>query len=470
MSPRLDHPNLGDVQKHIFLTAHIVSVDREEDTAEIMGVGKCPSRSAIPIYYHCKPDSQLRDNGALEGAAGAFAEFDEVIVMCEIISGGHYRSLRVMGFVDKPKSCISETVYVRMVKGSTTRCFVWEPTENKYAVIINNDGDPASFPCDPADISEWLASQTSIGDDLYLSSPCGVHSNEFFLTCPLGNWGTSGSNSDSKEEWSNCCDEFLDTGSCLTTWAFTSVCVWAPGAEPPLSSPSGPFSKFQTQHILWDAGGQAKACLYQNDSGDSGAFKVELQHTSAREEYSCEGWACNTACHNRRLDSGLDTKLYTFHTPLEDNLYEVASTRSRHWNGCGDSGGYDETDFLVEERLKDQGSYTNTIIAQIFTVEVRTLTRNRAGDIGDGDFCYGDCTWLSEVYTASDLNVSAQVGFFEMKEDGTHGTEGVNPSGLPTNSSFEASIKGTHDALRAAEGIPVDELVNAALSMVILRG
>ena len=105
MSPLLNHANLGEVQKTAYLTATITEVDIENDTASFTGIGNCPAGTDIPIFYHCEKDSEERDNGALEGAAGAFAKDDEVIVMCEIVSSSEYRALRVMGFVSKPKSC-----------------------------------------------------------------------------------------------------------------------------------------------------------------------------------------------------------------------------------------------------------------------------------------------------------------------------------------------------------------------------
>ena len=106
MSPKINHLTIGEIQKTAYLTATITSVDSENDTASFTGIGSCPSGSDIPIFYHCEKDSEERDNGALEDAAGAFAEDDEVIVMCEIVGDGQYEALRVMGFVDKPKACM----------------------------------------------------------------------------------------------------------------------------------------------------------------------------------------------------------------------------------------------------------------------------------------------------------------------------------------------------------------------------
>lgn len=103
---------MGSVQKTAYLTATIASVDGENDTACFEESGKCPAGSNIPIFYHCQyeegEEPAQRDNGALEGAAGAFAEDDEVIVQCEVVDSTTYKPLYVMGFVDKPKRCLWE--------------------------------------------------------------------------------------------------------------------------------------------------------------------------------------------------------------------------------------------------------------------------------------------------------------------------------------------------------------------------
>ena len=103
--PKLSHSNLGAVQKTAYLSAVITSVDPENDTACFTGI---VSGANIPIYYHCSHDAEERDNGALEGAAGAFVEGDEVFVQYEITGAGHYKPLKVMGFLDKPKECFWE--------------------------------------------------------------------------------------------------------------------------------------------------------------------------------------------------------------------------------------------------------------------------------------------------------------------------------------------------------------------------
>ena len=105
---KFNHPNIGNVLKHVYLTATVTEVDGANDTVNFTGIDPCPNAENIPLFYHCEPDSALRDNGALEGASGAFAIGDEVIVMCEIESAEHYIPLKVIGFTDKPKPCCWE--------------------------------------------------------------------------------------------------------------------------------------------------------------------------------------------------------------------------------------------------------------------------------------------------------------------------------------------------------------------------
>ena len=74
MSPLVNHPNIGDVQKYVYLIAVVTDVDGSNDTVDFTGVGRCPARNDIPLYYHCSHEAAERTNGALEGAAAAFRD------------------------------------------------------------------------------------------------------------------------------------------------------------------------------------------------------------------------------------------------------------------------------------------------------------------------------------------------------------------------------------------------------------
>lgn len=105
MGHLINHANLGEVQKTVYLTAIVVSTDSEFDTMEFTGIGDCPSATAVPVFYHCADDVERRSNGALEGGSAAFAADDEVVVQCSALADGVYAPLFVIGFVDKPKHC-----------------------------------------------------------------------------------------------------------------------------------------------------------------------------------------------------------------------------------------------------------------------------------------------------------------------------------------------------------------------------
>jgi len=77
--PLKNFQTVGELQDYRYLRGVITSVDSGTDTCSVT-VGDDLLES-VPIFYHCNPDVAERDNGALEGAAGAFAVDDAVIVL-----------------------------------------------------------------------------------------------------------------------------------------------------------------------------------------------------------------------------------------------------------------------------------------------------------------------------------------------------------------------------------------------------
>lgn len=177
MTSRINHANLGEVQKTVYLTAIIVSVDSTNDLASIIGVDKCPNATDVPIFYHCEKDSVLRANGALEGAAGAFCKDDEVIVQCEIINASEYKPLYVIGFLDEAKPCAAEYLYLlfeNRADTSKTRCLVWNINTDEMAALKTPAGDPIVFPCLSSELVTWMAETIRIGETLYeMGDQCG---------------------------------------------------------------------------------------------------------------------------------------------------------------------------------------------------------------------------------------------------------------------------------------------------------
>jgi len=96
--PRINFPTIGDIEDYEFLQGTIRTIDSSTDTCTVEVDG-----SIIPalLFYHCLPDSQLRENGAIEGSAAGFSEGDSVIVQLK-----YDRSLaRVVAHVDGVRSC-----------------------------------------------------------------------------------------------------------------------------------------------------------------------------------------------------------------------------------------------------------------------------------------------------------------------------------------------------------------------------
>ncbi|MBU2061640.1 MAG: hypothetical protein KKH44_07330 [Bacteroidetes bacterium] len=438
------------------LTGTIADIDTENVTVDV-NIDDYGSFADVPVFYHCE-DSETADGMP-------FSEDDRVI----IINSGNATTLsisnmKVVGFEDGlPRYCPVETVYILMTVGTTQRCFVWNAFENTYAVINKDDGNPALFPCDPADISDWLSKQTGAGFGLFTTSDCGCYPWSY-LDLPAGHWGTAGNVSDSPSLESDCSCDFTDTGERLTSWDLTTVCYYWPGHP---TNPenywmwSGSINRSAASHIVQSG---SKNFIFQNNSEVESAFKIELQDALSEITWTADGASCSgESCDNIRLDSGVYSRTYKYHTPLETDILEINSEGSKSFDMCNDIGAYSETNFFNAHKLSSLGSYSKKIIAQIYTVEARTITRVMNGAITESGCTGGDCTWLSEEYTASGLKITAQVGVFE-------DTDGIDPTGLSRNASFETPITEMYDTLRTLESIADDDIANAAISMSIYRG
>ena len=101
--PKFNHPNIGDIQKYVYRTAVISAIDGDNDTVDIVLDGN--ALAAVPLFYHCAMNSVQRENGALEGAAGAFAVNDSVIVRCLLIDNGALSPACIVAREDGPKPC-----------------------------------------------------------------------------------------------------------------------------------------------------------------------------------------------------------------------------------------------------------------------------------------------------------------------------------------------------------------------------
>lgn len=79
--PKYNLNNIGHVLRTRYVIGIINQVYSEDDTADISI--ETQEFKSVPIYYHCAPDSTVRENGALQGSALAFSSGNEVIVLVE---------------------------------------------------------------------------------------------------------------------------------------------------------------------------------------------------------------------------------------------------------------------------------------------------------------------------------------------------------------------------------------------------
>ena len=187
--PKLDHSNIGDIAKTIYLPGIITAIYPEDedtpeehwDTADVLVASSfTPSGESwlrAPIFYHCENESPARENGALLNAAYGFELNDEVILKCTLAKGKAfnvhgdqtaYTQVVVIGHKDVPKRCRRSwvlvfcgdyvTVYDLIKKRVVNDALVPVPEPGSY----ESPGPPPEpefyeFPCLIEDFEPWLA-------------------------------------------------------------------------------------------------------------------------------------------------------------------------------------------------------------------------------------------------------------------------------------------------------------------------
>jgi len=169
--PKMNYENVGEVLKHEFLRGIIKTVDSETDTCTVEVSGR--TVDAL-LFYHCEPESVIRDNGAITGAAAGFAKDDAVIVQTNRDDPTEYL---VVAHLDGARHCNSMSLYFYSTSADSW-CFIWDAGSNDYKknVPLNraSNDDPivyASFPCKRETITDWLATQSdpdTYGDIFHL--------------------------------------------------------------------------------------------------------------------------------------------------------------------------------------------------------------------------------------------------------------------------------------------------------------
>lgn len=107
---RHDHENLGEAVQTFFKTGTIVRLYEDSSgvktglcTVKVLGSLYCD----IPLFYHCRGNSELLANGSLSGAAAAFQVGDQVIV-------------QVLGHIEDKVPCDDEEICQPELEGLLT--------------------------------------------------------------------------------------------------------------------------------------------------------------------------------------------------------------------------------------------------------------------------------------------------------------------------------------------------------------
>ena len=103
---RINVADLDKLAAHKYRWARVLEVHSDWDTVDIelldaQGQPTGEQWQDVPLFYHCRPDAQLRENGALKGAAAAFEANCEVIVELD----GFQEVRRVVARRDGLKAC-----------------------------------------------------------------------------------------------------------------------------------------------------------------------------------------------------------------------------------------------------------------------------------------------------------------------------------------------------------------------------
>ena len=176
--PKFNHDDLESVLDCIYRKGVIVSVDAENDLAGVKILGH--TWSNVPLYYHCEPDSELRDNGAIYGAASAFSagteedteDGDEVFVQCRCGDGETLNEpIRVVGFVDGLRLCGCKYAAFYKYEDDDYHYIIWNMKTKALATdVVSNNGEIVTeFPAPYAEgddngISGWVDSRESCED------------------------------------------------------------------------------------------------------------------------------------------------------------------------------------------------------------------------------------------------------------------------------------------------------------------
>jgi hypothetical protein len=152
--PTLNYENIGAVMEYDYLQGTITALYPEDDTVDLSGL--CGVLSRVPVFYHCKPDSVARSNGALTGAVGGFKVSDLVVVLktserarsdlydlnkielkgseSTVMGPGYF----VVGHYDGVRKCSGGELVLILTNGGY---LVWNVEKDEIEPIVDDDGN-----------------------------------------------------------------------------------------------------------------------------------------------------------------------------------------------------------------------------------------------------------------------------------------------------------------------------------------
>ncbi|MCP4681530.1 MAG: hypothetical protein GY864_04280, partial [Desulfobacterales bacterium] len=320
------------------------------------------------------------------------------------------------------------------------QCFVWDAEYNQYAQILKNDGSPASFPCNVNDISDWINSTESIGEDLYYASGCG-DSSALVSGCP--EWcvphSTTSCDTSATSE-TNCPDE-NGNSPLINTAQTAGTCE--DRSEPRPGGNSWWLGNITRAGVIkaWLGPMRYRLRLDNNISGYS-ALRTERTWLSEWD------WMSAGVDHYTE-ESELNS--YQLFTPLGKIAeYSITHFNSQHHNhpSSHDFSGEWQDESTISRRPFDY-VYGERIIAQLYSIEILKHTLHRPCGLDQWNIWWvgGDyyeqtpCDYDIDEYTLfQEFKVFAQV---DLVDDATN----TDPRTLPRNSSFENAIKSLHTRL-----------------------
>lgn len=223
--PTINHINLGEVQKHVYLLGTISRVHHESDdvaesywdTADVLLDDDQYIQEHVPIFYHCYDGAVLRDNGAISAGAKGFEVNDKVVVIAEIqtataTGAQRYKNIKVIGHKDGPKKCAYNYVLVRcslneledlalddITKNIDEYCILFDPLTNELARVVDPSSEAGleiTFPCQVNVLKPFLLVVDLQGVPMWTEYTQGAIQEDFEIAGGIPNWQSDVSGDD----------------------------------------------------------------------------------------------------------------------------------------------------------------------------------------------------------------------------------------------------------------------------------